>query len=429
MKKQLLFIIIILTSCLFVSKVNAASISISANKTSVTVGSTVTVTMRVSDAAGTFKMSSSNSSVLSGGGSVFLDNGSQSYTFKANKIGSANVVAAAVEATDYNTEATFSGSKSITINVVSSSSSNSKSSDNTLKSLSVEGQNISFDKNNTTYNLSVSNDVKKIKISAEASDSKATVTGTGEKDVQEGDNKFDVVVTAENGDKKTYTINVNVDSEPITVTVNGKKYTLVKNKEDLPELAIEHEDLVLNFDDQEISAYRIDTINYVLVGLRDGDGNIKLYKYDSYKDKEKPDKYTLFRQFTTPQVYISYLKFPSKLIPNDYKKYKEKINDEKVDVYKLDKDSDYCLFYGVNIETGEKNIYKYDSNEKTFQIYDKEEIKKLEKQMQEFKYIFVGLVGLCSLLLIIIVLLIFNRKRKVKKMLKKHIEKHNMVSL
>lgn len=297
---------------------------------------------------------------------------------------------------------------------------NSKSSDNSLKSLSVEGQNISFNKDTTTYNLSVGNDVKKIKINAEANNSKATVTGTGEKDVKEGDNKFDVIVTAENGDTKTYTINVNVDSQPITVTIGGKKYTLVKKKDELPTLDIEHEDLTLNFDGVEVPAYRIDKISFVLVGLRDEEGNIKLYKYDSYKDNEKPDKYTLFRALLLPQMLVSYLDFPKDLIPDSFKKYKEEINGEKVDVYKLSKDSDYCLFYGINMETGEKNIYKYDSKEKTFQIYDREELESLEKQMLEFKYVIVGLIGLSALLLIIIVVIVATRKRKFKKMIQKY---------
>ena len=380
-------------------------------------------------------------------------NGSKTYsaTCKATGTGTIRVNLSGNTTTESGYKTNISGSRSVTVtnrtsnsssnsNKNSSSSSskssssnnsnsnNSKSSDNTLKSLSVEGQSLSFNKNTTTYNLSVGNDVKKIKINAEASDSKATVAGTGEKEVKEGDNKFDVVVTAENGDKKTYTINVNVDAEPITVTVGGKKYTLVKKADELPELNIEHEDLTLNFDGQEIPAYRIDKINYVLVGLRDEEGNIKLYKYDSYKDGEKPDKYTLFRQLTLPQMYVVYLSFPEKSIPDGFKKYTEEINGEKVTVYKLSKNSDYCLFYGMNIETGEKNIYKYDKKEQTFQIYDREELDSLDKKMQEYKYVIVGLIGFSALLLIIIVIIFATRKGRFIKKIQK-IQNRKMAQL
>lgn len=452
MKKTLLYIVFgVIISLIVMPKAHAASMSVSANKTTVTVGSSVTITVGASSVAGQFSVSSSNSSVLNGGGSKWIENGSESFTFSAKKIGSATITATASNASTVETfPKDFTGSKSVTINVVakssSSSSSNgssnkssssvkntsnkndSKSADNNLKSLSVEGQTIEFNKDTTNYNLSVGNDVKKIKINAEASDSKATITGTGEKDVKEGDNKFDIVVTAENGDKKTYTINVNVDTEPITVTVLGKKYTLVKKKEELPELSFEHEDLTLNFDGQDIPAYRIDKINFVLVGLRDEEGNIKLYKYDSYKDGEKPDEYTLFIPITLPQMLVSYLDFPKDLIPEGFKKYKEEINGEKVNVYKLSKDSDYCLFYGVNMETGEKNIYKYDSKEKTFQIYDREELKLLEKQMQEYKYVIVGLIGFSALLLIIIVIIFATRKGRFIKKIQK-IQNRKMAQL
>lgn len=450
MKKIFVFIFGGIAFFALILNVNAASASISA-PSSVINGSSFTVRINLSgvaawnahlDAAGPVK----NCNIKGVGDDPNASNTSKSFSATCTATGTGTITLSlsgditSVDASGNGKTTYLNGKKYINVvNKTTSSSSNkntssskntsskttnnndnSKSADNNLKSLSVEGAELSFNKDTTTYNLSVGNDVKKIKINAEANNSKATITGTGEKDVKEGDNKFDVVVTAENGDTKTYTINVNVDSQPITVTVGGKKYTLVKKKDELPELNIEHEDLTLNFDGQEVPAYRIDKINFVLVGLRDEEGNIKLYKYDSYKDNEKPDKYTLFMQFSLPQMFVSYLEFPKDLIPDGFKKYKEKINGEKVEVYKLAKDSDYCLFYGINMETGEKNIYKYDTKEKTFQIYDREELESLEKQMEEFKYIIAGLIGFSALLLIIIVIICATRRRKFKKMIKKY---------
>ena len=81
------------------------------------------------------------------------------------------------------------------------------SSENNLSSLSVSEGNISFFKDITTYSLNVDKD--SITISATPVDSKAKVSGTGKKTLKYGNNTFNVIVTAEDGSKKTYTINVN----------------------------------------------------------------------------------------------------------------------------------------------------------------------------------------------------------------------------
>ena len=70
-----------------------------------------------------------------------------------------------------------------------------------------------FKSGTTSYNVNVPYEAEKIEIYAEATSSKATVTGTGEKTLQLGENKFDVVVTAEDGTKKTYTLVINRENE------------------------------------------------------------------------------------------------------------------------------------------------------------------------------------------------------------------------
>lgn len=328
-----------------------------------------------------------------------------------------------VNVTNKTSSSSNSGSKnsSTSRNNSSSNKTDSKSSNNALKSLSIEGQKISpdFDKDKTDYSLTVPNETKTIKINAEASDSKSTITGTGEKEVKEGDNKFEVVVTAENGDKKTYTINVKVDTKPIIVKINGKEFTVIKNRDELPELGLEKEETTLNIDEQDVPAYRIDKLNCILIGLKDEDGKIRYYIFNSYKDKEKPVEYTLFRELTFPKVFISYLDFPEKLIPEGYNKYKIKIGEEEVDIYKKTKKSRFGLFYGVNIETGEKNIYKYDSKENTVQVYSNEDEQELKEKIETGLYIVVGLIGLSSLLLLIIVILLVTRKKLKKKIINK----------
>lgn len=86
-----------------------------------------------------------------------------------------------------------------------------KSSDATLKSLSIEGQTIepTFSSEVINYTATVENTVANINILAEANSSVAQVTGTGNKALTEGSNTYEVVVTAEDGSTtKTYTISV-----------------------------------------------------------------------------------------------------------------------------------------------------------------------------------------------------------------------------
>ncbi len=84
-----------------------------------------------------------------------------------------------------------------------------RSSDNNLKSLSIEGETLypSFSSDNTKY--SISTDKDNLVIDAVANDSKAKVSGTGKVNVKYGTNTYNVVVTAENDSKKAYEIVIN----------------------------------------------------------------------------------------------------------------------------------------------------------------------------------------------------------------------------
>ena len=86
---------------------------------------------------------------------------------------------------------------------------------NNLKSLEIEGQEITpaFDKDTTSYTLTVPSDVDKIKVNAESESDAATVDGTGEHELQPGENTVEVKVTAEDGTEKTYTIVVTKEED------------------------------------------------------------------------------------------------------------------------------------------------------------------------------------------------------------------------
>lgn len=65
-----------------------------------------------------------------------------------------------------------------------------------------------FKKDTITYDVSVPETVTVVEVYAKAEDSKATISGTGSKSLAKGKNTIPVVVIAEDGTKKTYTINL-----------------------------------------------------------------------------------------------------------------------------------------------------------------------------------------------------------------------------
>ncbi len=109
--------------------------------------------------------------------------------------------------------------------------SNNYNPNNWLKTLSVEGYDIDFDGGTTSgYKITVPKTVDSVKISATTVNSKATVKGTGTVSLNGGSNLIDIVVTAENGNKRTYTLEVvkTVDSViPLTgIELSKSEYSL-----------------------------------------------------------------------------------------------------------------------------------------------------------------------------------------------------------
>lgn len=88
-----------------------------------------------------------------------------------------------------------------------------KSNVNTLKSLEISPGTLSpaFTPERTNYSVSVEGGISKITVSAVPTDSKVkSVNVNGSKSLEVGTNYISVVVTAENGDVKTYTLTVTV---------------------------------------------------------------------------------------------------------------------------------------------------------------------------------------------------------------------------
>lgn len=400
----------------FGMKVNASSASISANSRNVTIGGSVTIKVSTSGLVGKFSVVSSNSGVLSGGtSSVWLENSSASYKFTAKKVGSATITLNPIDVADLSTNSKYSSSKSVTITV---SKPREKSTNNDLKSLSVEGHEISpeFNKNTLEYKVELTAETEKIKINATKMDSYSSLSGTGEVEVAEGENKFSIVVTSETGVSKTYTLIANVvDNNPITAKVDNKDLTVIKRASLItkPELFTE---TTVKLNDLDIPAFINEKNSITLVGLRDEKSNVALYIYDS-----KNNSYDKYLNINNNK--INFIALSTKEELKNYIKSDITIDDNQYSVYKISKNSKYILIYGMNLETGEKGWYSYHETDKTLQLYDSTGIDKLnkdhDKEINIYRLIIIVL-GVMTLGLFISLIVVVRKNKKnnltVKKM-------------
>ena len=453
MRRKISYILICLLSFIVFNKeVNAGSLSIWANKSSVYVGDTVTISVSANNLAGSFNIISSDSSVLSGGASnVWLESNTYTYTFTAKSTGSATISAKPISVSD--TEGAggdYTDTKSVTISVVnkpspssggssgssggrSSSSSRSGttadkktySSNNYLENLSIEGYDLSpsFDKETLEYNVEVPNDVTKVNINASVEDDKAEVSGTGEIEVSEGSNKIEVKVTAENGNEKVYVINVTVkELDPIEVTVNKKKYTIVR-KEGLIDPPENYEKDSITINGEEVLCYKNKVTKNILIALKDDKGEIKYFSYD-----EKKKTYTIYQPFNVGGLYLSILDMPKNTLPSGFTKLSFTFDNNKIEGYQnLDshvsyaadskvRGKDFYLIYAQNEVTGNKGIYVYDKLENTVQRLDTTMFDMYkDKADKYFLYFLISLIVLATTIITFIVITIIKKKKHKKK--------------
>ena len=135
--------------------------------------------------------------------------------FKALKTGTTTVSMTSPSASDTggNITVNFTG-KSLTI--VEPTPVTPKSNNSKLSSLAVEGKEISpaFDSGVTSYTLTVPYDTESVNITAAAEDSKATVTGTGTKELSGKITVATIKVTAEDSTVTNYVINITKADKP-----------------------------------------------------------------------------------------------------------------------------------------------------------------------------------------------------------------------
>lgn len=231
LKKTLpLLIILCLLFSLFAVQVSAAGSSVAFSKSKLTVGETLTVTVRFSTSSGdpmyglecyvdydpkVLQFTAGNNTnqitdgrvklVLMSDGKVSL---SERITFKSLKIGSSAVQVKDITYVDKNLVEKSLASSSATVTVINTAS--EASSNANLKGLNVSAGQLTpaFSPNVTSYRVTIDNSVTELWVQPSKADAKATYVVQGGANMEVGHNTRTIVVTAENGNVKSYTVNI-----------------------------------------------------------------------------------------------------------------------------------------------------------------------------------------------------------------------------
>lgn len=437
MKSIKYIIITIISFMLFNYTVEAASVNIKSNYNSITKGNSVKVTATVSSDSpivsieGTLKCTGAgaNSGVSMEFDDVSNSLYSKSYstTVKGTSAGTITCSVVGVRITNMSSDSWQNipdKSTSITVKEPAYIPPKTYSSNNNLKSLGVEEYTISpeFSKDIKEYSVEVPNGTEKIVISATKEDETASITGTGEIEVNEGNNKIEVKVTAENGNEKIYSINVTVkELDPIEVKINNKKYTIIR-KEGILEAPENYEKSSIKIGDDEVLCYKNLVTSNILIGLKDEEGNNKYYSYN-----ENTNKYTLYNGYKIGNISLNVLSMPNSKIPEGYSKVSFKYNDNKLEGYQYINSNvtyaaddtvtgnDFYLIYAVNELSGEEGLYVYDKLEGTVQRFNNNLVLSYQNKADNyFLYLLISLSVLAITVITLALVLIKKSKNKHK---------------
>lgn len=375
----------------------ADGISVSAGQGSVSVGKTVafSITVPSGSEAWTYSVSWSGNLTLESGDTAPMgfegDSRTNQLVFRANSTGTGTVSISAgsycIAGVDYDA----SGSASVTIVAAdkpddsepapaptpsgggSSTGNNpgvSLSSNSALSSLTVSAGTLTpaFDPAITEYTLSLPSRSDRLTITANPSDSRATVQGDGDISLQDGETSLSVVVTAEDGSAKTYTITVQVAQAPtLFLDYNGQRLGVVKDVSQVTPPA--------GFAPAEPITYSGDTLPI----WTDVSGKRTLvYLMD---EKTSAQGFYLFSQATGVQspylpilcgsVTYIYTDIPKELssvpglTPGPVKAFGQTLNGWTYNDASL---KDFCVLYLMD-DAGSYGYYTYDSREETLQRF------------------------------------------------------------
>ena len=413
-KKLWLLVLFLLPLNVFAA---SGSIKASASSSKVTLNNSVTVTVKVSssDTLGSWQFNisydkkrlslvSGDTSIVGYGDGTYKSK-SYTYKFKAISTGSATISVDNAKIVDWDSEQAISTSAGDLTLTIKEPVVINYSSDNNLKSLSVEGFTISpeFNKSTLEYSATLDANTTKVKINATVNDSKAKLSGTGEKEVKEGNNPFEIVVTAENGSSKTYKLNLVVpEKDPIKYSFGDKEYFVLRK---LPEeIPVNFNHSTIKFNEEDVACLQNEHLNLTLIYLRDSNNHENFYIYDLTNKTVR-----LYNEIKSNDISV-FISEPTKEL-KDLEKTTIEINEHEVSAYQIRKGSNHYIIYGKDVSTGEGNYYIYDKTLKTLGLYSPEDVEYLMNSNSIYKILTYALGGLVIVLLLIVILNASTKKK------------------
>ena len=423
--------------CLFIytNKVDAASLSVRTGSSTIIKGNSAVITTTISASSPIVSIEGSLScsgAGLSGGIDLRYDDSSNSvytktytYTVKATTSGTINCTTSGVRLTEMasaNWQNLTNDYVKITVNDPPVIPPKVYSANNYLIALGVEGYELNkvFDKETLEYTVEVPNGTEKVLINAKTENSKASVNGSGEIKVNEGNNNIELVVTAENGNTRTYKLNIIVkELDPINVEVDGETYTVVRKSGEIERVNTTYEETTVKINDEDVLAYYSKVTDYTLVMLKDSKGVVNYYIYDN-------NKYSLYKEYTMGGItlYLTNKNYKDK----NYKMTTFTYNEDEIKAYKLSNNSiikstyaadestkNFFLFYAINVETGKESLYQYDAVEGTVQRYNNDVEKVYQVEADNYKtYLYVAIGVIVITIIALLITLIIKLKNKNK---------------
>ncbi len=440
MRKIVKYVLVLLLGIMMLTpvKVEAASLSLSASRSSVEVGDTVTFTVSASNGAGRIDLSGAVND------SVFLDNSSQSFSVTATQAGTLTVTASGVLA-DYDTEADQSFSRSVSVKVNSPSSGGGgsssgssgnngstsneettpeetpeeetpKSTDNTLSSLSVDKGTLSpaFSSDVTDYTVDLTNSETEITISATANDSKASVSGTGLQPLKIGANSFAVDVTSESGSRRSYIVNVNVSETPtVFLEKDGNQMGILNNLEgmDIPKGFTETK---VTINGQEVTALVNEEGTVTLLYMQNSNGEKQFFIYDP-----NSSDYSIYNPIALCGLDLAVIDIPVDMQAKEGMTYGQvEVDGQTFYGWKFDDTGmeNYTLLYLMD-GSGTAHYYMHDSVLDNLQIYDNlapltaQKLNDMSYDLKVYTYCTYGFGAAAGILLLLMLFFAFKKKR------------------
>lgn len=439
---------IFLSICLFFMLLTevafAASAKVSVSSVSGNVGSTVTVTcsattsgtaiggaditLKYDPAALTVISCSSGASGNSG--SVYysgyasnsgLSKLSFTVSFKIEKVGSHSISVTSAEVYDYEAASSVSTSSSggtitgkvptTTNNTTNNNTNNTKDTNSKLSALQVYPGTLSpaFSADTTSYTVAVPADTTDVTISATAASSKATVSVSGGKDLKLGANEAKVIVVAESGASRAYTITI-MCGEAEKIQIGETENTINENFSD-EQIPTGFSRKQVTYNNRQYEAVTNANGSLTLMSLQSGE-TASFYIYN----QETQEFYDFVQIQFSEGKYIIPLPLNEEVMEFEfYDKTTLQVQGKNVEAWKLDEE--FSITYVMNQE-GTEALYKYDSVDGTFQRYNDIKVEDVEQTPiqktwfpnEYYMYAIIGLGTLCVVFLIAMIYFIASRK-------------------